>query len=257
MATLQTNNGPASRTEAGDHVLNAAESLGAAGKKPIAGRLAAFEKAHLAFVSADGVVKAADRTIRAQQAKVGEADVVQDEGVDALATAAVGEGMPRLAPFKLFGFDSPGSIKKMGHTAEAKVVLALAAKVLKRKPPLPKSRKAAKALAAAGKAVLAAAAPLEGLEKKRKTAMSKRGAVELAWEKAFAAVKRGARAAEDDGAIGLYETLFGSAPAKAKPSKKAIAAKKAKLDAKKVDATRAAAKKAAPRPIVDEEETPA
>ena len=231
MAKLQINKGPTSRVEAGNHVLDAAEALGAAQTKTIAERLASFKKAHAGYIGADQVVKAADAALRAQQAKVGEADVAQDDGVDALATAAGGEGMPRITPFKPFGFGSPGSIKKMGHTAEAKEAIALAAAVLKHKPALAKSRKAATALAAAGKAVLAAAAPLEGLEAKRKTASSKRAALDLSWEKAFAAVKRGARAAADDGAIDLYDALFGSGPAKPKTARKAKAAKNAEADA--------------------------
>ncbi len=220
MATLQINKGPTSRVEAGNHVLDAAESLGAAQTKTIAERLAALKKAHAGYIGADKAVKAADAALRAQQAKVGEADVTQDEGVDALATAVIGEGMPRMTPFKPFGFGAPGSIKRMGYTAEAKEVIALAAAVLKHKPALAKSRKAATALAAAGKAVLAAAAPLADLEAKRKTAASKRAALDLAWEKAFAAVKRGARAAADEGALDLYDALFGSAPAKPKAAKK-------------------------------------
>jgi len=212
VATLKSSNGPGSRVDAGNHVLDAAESLGQASMKLVGARFATFVKVHSAYVKAEEAVKGADSKVRAQQGKVGTADVAQDEVVDELASALAGEGMPRMSPFKPFGFASPTDIKKMGDTAEATEVTRLAAAVLKRKPPLPKSRAAATKLARAAKAVHAAAAPLETLLKNRRTAISKRDALELGWETAFASLKRGARAAEDDGALGLYDSLFGSGP---------------------------------------------
>ena len=51
--------------------------------------------------------------------------------------------------------------------------------------------------------------------------MTRRDALAQAWETAFAGVKRAARAAEDDGAKGLYGVLFERAKAAPKRKKKA------------------------------------
>lgn len=229
MATIQTNKGPSSRMAGGEHVLEAASSLDSNEKKAIAVRLTAFSKVHGQYAAAHAAVEKADQAVRAQQAKVAELDVTQDECVDALATDAVADGMPRLAPFKALKFKSPSVIKAMGNVDEAKEALSLAAAVMKRKSKMPASQKAANALAKAAKAVLAAAKPIEGLIKKRKAAMSRRDALEQGWEKALAAMKRTARAAADDGHVGLYSALFESAAPKAKSAKKK-ADKKSKKD---------------------------
>lgn len=231
MATIQTNKGPSSRSTGGEHVLQAAASLGSKGTKPIEARLAAFKKAHGEYTAANAAVEKADQAVRAQQTKVAELDVTQDERVDDLATTAVADGMPRLSPFKALKFAAPGAIKTMGYVDEANEALSLAAAVTKRKSKMPHSQKAAKALAQAAKAVIAAAKPIEALTKKRKAAISRRDALEQGWEKTFAALKRAARAAADDGHVGLYTALFESSAPKAKTAaKKAKAAKKTKKD---------------------------
>jgi hypothetical protein len=227
VGTLQSNNSPSSRVEVGNHLLSAAAALGAR-TKPIAVRLTTFRKTHATYAKADGAVKRADEKVRAQQAKVGEADVLQDEGVDTLASTLVGEGLPRLSPFKPFGFGPPGAIKKMGYGAEAEEVLRLADAVHKRKPALVKSKQAATALAAAAKQVQATIVPLDKLLATRSAAISKRDALEQAWETAFASLKRGARAAEDDGAAGLFDALFGSGPVVKKAAARKSAAKRKK-----------------------------
>lgn len=212
MATLQAPHGPTSRVEAGNHVLHAAESIGTAMTKPIGPRLATFRKVHDQYMAADDAVKEADAAVRAQKAKVAEADVTQDEAIETLSCTVVGEGLPRLTPFKPLGFASPSSLKKMEAGAEARELLRLAAAVKAHKPALTESRKVAAQLEAAAKGVLVAVEPIADLERKRREAVSKRDALEQGWETAFAALKRGARAAADEGAAGLFEALFGSAP---------------------------------------------
>jgi hypothetical protein len=219
MATLQSGNTPGPRIEAGDHVLEAAASLGDAQTKPVAARLAAFAKQHAGYAKADGVVKKADEALRKAQEKVADADVTQDTTVEGMATALAGEGFPRLNPFKPLGFEAPNAIKSQGYETEAHTVQKLAVKVKAHKPALPLSSKAADAAAKAAKAVEAALKPIAKLTKARTAAMSRRDALEQPWETAFAALKRGARAAEDDGARGLFEALFGTAKPKAAKAK--------------------------------------
>jgi len=79
-----------------------------------------------------------------------------------------------------------------------------------------------KAAGNAARKVEAALKPIAKLEKARADAMAKRDALEQAWETAFASLKRGAKAAEDDGHRGIHAALF-ERPA---PAKKKARAKK-------------------------------
>jgi hypothetical protein len=248
MATLQSGNNPGPRIESGDHLLEVAATLGKARTKPVAARLAAFATEHAAYKKADAAVKKADGALRRAQGKVGEADVGQDGAVETLASALVGEGLPRVNPFKPFGLASPNVIKNKGYAAEAGDIQKLCAKVKAHKPALPGSNAAAAVAVKAAKAVLAALKPIERLLKARTTAISRRDALEQPWETAFAAVKRGARAAEDEGAAGLFDALFGvEKPGSGKKAKKATKAKAKVAKASAAKATDgAAAEKGAP-----------
>lgn len=220
MATLQSGNSPGTRIAAGDSVLEAAKSTET---KPVAGRLAEFKKVHASYSDADAVVKKAGEALQKQQARVAEADVTQDGAVLALADTLPLDGLPRLNPFKPFGAPAPTLLQGMGYADEAKAVLALESAVLKRKNLSKGSTAAAKA---AGKAALRVQAELKAipkLEKARTDAMTRRDALAQAWETAFAGVKRAARAAEDDGAKGLYGVLFERAKPAPKRKKKAPA----------------------------------
>lgn len=220
MASLQSGDSPGTRIAAGDSVIAAAKSVST---KPIAKRFTAFQKIHLAYVAADAKVKKATAALMTQQGKVAEADVDQDAAAMRLAGALPADGLPRLNPFKPFGAPPPTALCAMGHAAEAKTALALVQKVQKRKGLSKTSLDAAKDLGATAKKVQATLAPIPKLTKARTDAMSARDALDQAWETAFAGLKRAARAAEDDGAKGLYAALFERAPkarskAKAKPA---------------------------------------
>jgi hypothetical protein len=143
----------------------------------------------------------------------------------ALANALPADGLPRLNPFKTLGAPAPAVLCAMGYEAEAKTALALVAALQKRKGLSQASLAAAKTLAAAAKKVQQTLAPIAKLTKARTDAMSARDALDQAWETAFAALKRAARAAEDDGAKGLHAALFERAP-------KAKSKARAKKDAK-------------------------
>jgi hypothetical protein len=66
MSTLQSGDSPGTRVAAGDSVLSAAKSVST---KPIAKRLAEFQKVHAAYAAADAKVKKTATTLMAQQAK--------------------------------------------------------------------------------------------------------------------------------------------------------------------------------------------
>jgi hypothetical protein len=219
MRTIQARNNPGSRVEVGDAILEAAKKTNT---KAIAPRIAAFKKIHAAYLKANEQVRKADGALKAQQEKVAEADVDQDAAVQSLASALAGEGLPRTNPFKPLGFASPSAISQMAYAKQAAAVGELAAAAENRKGAGAASKKAAATARAAAKRVLTAIKPVERLEKDRSNAMAGRDALEQPWETALAALKRGAKAAEDDGAKGIYNALFVRASAKknAKPSAK-------------------------------------
>src|SRR5262249_27689488 len=139
------------------------------------------------------------------------------------------DGLPRMNPFKPFGAPAPAALCKMGYGDEAEKLLELTKAVLKKKGLSSNSMAKARKAGAAAKKVLAEIKPIAKLAKTRASATSAREALEQAWETAFAALKRGARAAEDDGAKGLFAALFErTAAAKAKTKAKKAAKKSAK-----------------------------
>lgn len=220
MAKVQKGQTITSRIEAGNHVLAAAKTISTKASKGVATRLAAFGKAHAAYVKADAAVKKANDALATRLAKVAEADVIQDDAVEGLAVALVAEGLPRTNPFASFGVPAPSKLKVLGYAKEATTALALCASVRAKKTLTKRETLAAlKALESAAKAVHAALVPVAGAEEARDAATATRNAIELGWETAFAALRRGADAASDDGFTG-YDVLFGSAKPKVRPAQK-------------------------------------
>lgn len=205
------------RIEAGDSLLAAATTRDTARVKA---RLSAFAAAHRALTNAQRALDDAEAALGARRVAVAERDVDQDQLVDRVAAALVGDGLPRRNPFAPVSPLTATKLKDLGYGAEAAALLALVDRARKRKDLSPKTLTAlgaAEKAATAVRSVLTAVAPAQA---KVDRARTRRDALVQPWETAFAALKRGARAAEDDGATGLFAALFVStAPAK-KPVKK-------------------------------------
>jgi len=216
MGTLQVNQHPSSRLAAGDHVIHAASS---ANVSPIKKKLDAFRKIHAAFVAAEKKVGAADAALEAAEAAVGEADAEQDAAVVALAAKMIGDGAPKANPLKLFGLDAPSRVVIMPVAAEAKVTASLAKKAVAWKDASAATKAAAATLAKASAKVSKALAALPAKQAAHKAAMSARDALGVPWARAFAHLKNAARTADDDGAPGLFATLFGVETKARKPRK--------------------------------------
>lgn len=223
MTTLGYSNAPASRLAAGDAVLAAAKTVVIA---PIAKRLAGFDKAHRAYATAQEKVAAAATRLSEQQRRVAERDVDQDQSILALAGALAGLGLPRANPFRALGFEAPSDFVQLGYAVEAERVHALVGAIGKRKPLAKGAAAACKRAVAAARAVEAALAKVPPLERRYKEALVAREATAQPWETAFAALKRAARSADDDGGE-LFATLF-ERTAPAKPRKKRTARAAAK-----------------------------
>ena len=200
---------PGNRLQTGTAVLAAARGVDT---RLIGARLKSFERAHKLYVDAQRKVGAAEAELRAAQAVLGERDVDQDEAVEALARALVGEGYPRANPFASFDAASPAAIMRLPFGEEVMAIRQLVSAVQRNKQLARPTLNAAQAAEKAARVVDQALTPVAKLETVLKETRHTRDAVGQTWETALAALKRGARAAADDGAPRLYMTLFGRTP---------------------------------------------
>lgn len=211
---------PGARRTVGQSVLSAAKVLDT---KRVKVRLAAFAKAHSAYVKAADKVLAAESVRDAAHAAVAEHDVAQDAALDALVLALVVAGAPRLSPLKGLSNVAPADLKKLAAPKQARELLRATEAITKRGGLSPALKRATKAAHDAATAVLKASVAVAPREKLYQESLAARDALGLPWETALAYLKRAARVAEDDGATGLYGALFTSAapaPAKKKPAQK-------------------------------------
>lgn len=193
------------RLQVGASVLAAARAVDTTAVKE---RLRRFEQAHKSYVGAQKKVDAAESQLRALQVRLAELDTVQDEAVEALACALVNDGQPRGNPFDAFGALAPGTLKRLPFPEAAAAVHQLVATVLRGKGVSEATTKAAQAAEKAAQTLEKDLAPVAKLEDSVRDARRMRDAVGQTWESALAALRRGARAAADDGAPDLYPTLF-------------------------------------------------
>ena len=214
MATLQSGKSPGQRIKVGDWLLGSDRGVDT---KPVKPRFSVFKSIHLDYGKAnDLAVKAVAALMKAER-NVGELDVDQDGSLDVLALAHMFLGAPRQNPLAEYKMGTISDIKELAHEKEAKLLLKMSAKA--KKHPNAAVKKAGVAMEKAANAVLNGIKPIEGLIKAREAAMRARDAKAPAWEKAFASLKRATRAAEDDGATGLFAALFEVEKPKAKAAK--------------------------------------
>jgi hypothetical protein len=219
MRTIRTRSkGPGARTEVGNAVLASARALEV---EALAPRVAAFEKAHAAFLAADAKVSEAEEALARQSRQVGAADAAQDAAVMKLASALVADGLPRQNPFKPLGFAAPSTLTHLGYGREAELARRLSQAVLGRDGVGKAAADAARSLDAAAREVQKALEPVESLTEARAAAVRLRDTLGFDWEARLAALKLAARAADVDGARGTYAALFGEQRPRAKRRKPA------------------------------------
>ena len=205
MALSKRKNGSGTRLQIGAGVLSAARAIDT---QLVKGRLGRFERAHRAYVAAQRKVDAAESQLRSAQARLAECDAVQDEAVETLARALVADGQPRGNPFEAFGAPAPGTLTRLVFAEEAEAVHALVAAAQRSKGVSKATLQAAQTADKAARVVVQALAPVAKLQDTVRDARRTRDAVAQGWESTLAALKRGARAAADEGAPDLYPTLF-------------------------------------------------
>ena len=129
--------------------------------------------------------------------------------MEELARALVADGQPRTNPFAAFDAAAPSIIRQMNFGEEAKAIHALTAVVQGNQAVSKATRRAAQAAEEAANTMEAELVPMDKLQASLRTAREARETAGKTWDTALAALKRGARAAADDGAPGLYTALFG------------------------------------------------
>lgn len=205
MATLQIGTRAASQLNAGVSILAAARTVDT---RLIKARLAAFEHAQRTYGAADDKVHAAEAQLSAAQARLRELDVDQDDAVDAVARALIADGRRRGNPFTGFAPLAPGQLMKLPIADEVQAIHQLVAAVQRGKGLSKPALQAAQTAEKAAQAVERGLAQIDKLQGVVRAARHTREAVTQTWATALAALKRGARAAADDGAPNLYASLF-------------------------------------------------
>jgi hypothetical protein len=206
MRTLRTGLYPAGRLQNGAAILAAAEGVDVS---LVQKRLDAFASAHRAYTEAQSAIEAAEAKVRGRQAILTQRDAEQDEALQQLMGALIAEGRPKTNPFEPFGIQAPSAVKKFNFGEKAKTLHTLAATLHADTTVSKATHRAAQAAEQAAQRMEAELTPFDQLQGSLRTAREVREAVGKTWDNALKALKRGARAAADDGAPGLYNSLFG------------------------------------------------
>jgi hypothetical protein len=198
-------NSPGKRLQLGTAVLSAAREIDT---RFVKDRLQRFTEAHRSYVNAQRKLEGAETALSSAKARLDKLDGVQDHALEVLAKAVANDGQPRRSPFTAFGADSPSVISRLQVGEEADAIRRLVATVLRHKGMSKATLAAAETADKAARAVEQAIAQIATLEHDVVDSRQKRDAVGKVWQAAFAALRRGAQAAADDGAPDLYPTLF-------------------------------------------------
>ena len=196
---------PGMRLQRGASVLSAAEAVDT---RLVKDRLTSFERVHRSYVNAQRKLDAAEAELRRAQGRLEEHRAVQGEALDGLAGALVADGQPLTNPFEAFGAPSRGGFERLGYGEEAEAVHELVTAVLRSKAPSKIVVQAAQAAEKAATSLERTLGPIAKLQDRIFNARKFRDTVGHDWDAALSALKRGARAAADEGAPTLYARLF-------------------------------------------------
>src|SRR5579862_9225543 len=210
--------GPKAYAEMGAGVLAKAET---ADTRLIERRLAAFVRAHRAYLAAQRQVQAVEAQERAGRLRLAARIAAQGIAVDGLGRALVGDGESRINPFAALHRAPPSAIKRWSPDEQVQAIQQIVDSVKRRARLSAHTRQAVLNVESAARAVDAA---LKSLRRVRNALDDKRRArdqVGATWKAALVALKLGARSAAHDGAPLLHATLF--PPVRAKRRRRSCA----------------------------------
>ena len=227
MATRTRKGNSGGRLQVGDAVLSAATQ---ADTRLVKDRLARFAEIHRRYAGAQRKVDAAEAELAATEGRVMQCDARQEKAVEFLArTVSFVEGRSRRNPFDMFGAPAPGVIARLHPPEAAVAVHKLVATIQGSKQMSKETLDAAQAAEKGARAVEDALGPIPKLEDAVRRTRGIRDSVNPEWDAALSALRRGARAAADEGAPNLYATLFPRvvrSPNKRKPAEQKPAEQK-------------------------------
>lgn len=193
------------RREVAEEVLGAAKLVDTS---LVDDRLAEFAAVHEQYVTARAVVVEADRALAEAAEAIDAHETRQFDAVEAIFRSLIGAGRDHNNPFAAYGSPSWYAITRMGRRGAPEAVLKLARAVL-RDESIPDAVRAAATEAEQGaNAVQEAAQKLEPFEVELREARRLRSHLGKQWEQSLSRLRRAARYAEDEGAVGLYDALF-------------------------------------------------
>ncbi len=202
MSTITVGKSTTRQINAGAAILAAARTVDT---RLIKDRLAAFDRAQQGYVQAQAKVQQADAEVEKAHAQF---RTEQQGLVDTLARALVADGQPLRDPFAAFAGLQTGVLMRLAPAEAAKALPELVAAIRRSKTLGKGTLQAVQSAEKVTRGMEPALARLEALRTVVRDARATRDAVAQAWELALGALKRGARAAADDGAPNLYATLF-------------------------------------------------
>jgi len=205
MPTMKIPGSVSGQLDAAASILAAAETIDTTLIKP---RISAFQGAHRDYAAAHAKAQTAEAQLGAAQIALGELDVAQDAAVDALARALIGDGKPRTNPFADFAALPPATLMKLSVADEMKAIDQLVARVKLAKNLSTATLNAAQRASKAARAVEQGLADVGKCQANVRSSRQSRDNAAVQFATALAALKRGARAAADDGGTDLYAALF-------------------------------------------------
>ncbi len=194
------------RVATGETILTAARF---ADTSLVAARLAAFAEAHQLYADAQLALDTAEKQHSERNEALALLDAAINDAIEELVVRLITDRQPRNAPFEAYIGDSPSSLKSLRLRDKPIALGKLAAAVLRDESLSPQSREAAETIDRKAAEIVAFVREIEPLEAAVTEARAARDALVERWDTALAVLKRGVRAAEDDGAAGLYTGLFG------------------------------------------------
>ncbi len=206
-------NGMNRQLNAGAVILAAART---ADTRLIKDRLAVFDRAQHGYLQAHSKLQETEAEVEKAQTLF---RTEQRGLVDSLARALLADGQPLRNPFAAFGDVKTGALMNMAPADATKALPELVAAMRRSKALGKTTLQVVQSAEKVARGMEPALLRLEALRTASRDARAARDAVAQAWETALGALKRGARAAADDGAPKLYATLFERPARSSKPAK--------------------------------------
>lgn len=212
---LGTLNSPQALIDAGRRV---SERFDATAHAVIGADLKKYLTWHSRYASRAEAVARLEASLEVAREALAQADAVRDEATLALDRALIADGAPKKNSFKAFGAPAPAALIDASLEDQGRAVRALIGKLKRAKDSSGAVKSALKALEKADAAVTPKASKVKGAVEALAAARKERDALERPLRRAFSVLKLRAKAAELDGAPGLYADLFADESRRSSPA---------------------------------------